>query len=174
MHDTTLADEHDMTVGKFLLEFTSQSIKVSKLSTIHVAEYPLLESEEVPLLDFVEGGKKGDRDENDNSFLSTSNLNLQISLSMSIYENSNRYLSCRVELQWSQFLFQVWYAGFKIIKGLSDLKFCLVWCANLGNFACCRHLVSYQKSFERFIGENKYVGRDGWIDEKFDNARRGN
>jgi hypothetical protein len=65
-HDTALADKHDMTIRKLLFEFTGQASPSQSHTTCLW----------VPLLDLVEARKKRDRDENDNSLLSPSDINL--------------------------------------------------------------------------------------------------
>jgi len=73
------------------------------------------------------------------------------------------YFSGRVELERSQFFLQIWHAGFEIVEGLSDRKFCLVGGANFGNLACCRHLLYVSNVVCKEIGEWRST-LDGWMD----------
>jgi hypothetical protein len=53
----------------------------------------------VPLLNFIEGGKERDWDENHNSFLPTSNIDLTVNSYSSLYKADAKYFSGRVELK---------------------------------------------------------------------------
>lgn len=143
----------------------SENFFSSSRVNLHTLVSPNVPASEdfVPLLNFIEGGKKRDGDENHNSFLPTSNIDLTVNRYSSLCKADGKYFSGRVELEWSQLFLQIWNARFEIVQGLSDREFCLIRRANFGNLACCRHLLYVRDGVCKEIGEWRST-LGGWMD----------